>query len=266
MTPKQTRELARNIRVHVLRMLHHAGASHAGTCLSIADVLAVLYGTVLRVDPKQPELAGRDRLVVSKGHGAAAVYATLAERGFFPVEWLQTYCDDESPLAGHVTHRGVPGIEASTGSLGHGLAIGCGMALAASGATRVFVILSDGELNEGSTWESVFFAAHRRLCNLVAIVDVNRIQSFGRTAEVLDMEPLADKFAACGWDAVRIDGHDHEKLAAALAGGGERPRAILADTVKGKGVSFMEDKLAWHYQSPDRAQLAAALRELGEGA
>lgn len=265
MKSKSTNQLARNIRIRALQMLHHAKASHAGTCLSVADILAVLYGGVLNVSPKKPNLADRDRVVVSKGHSAAAVYAVLAELGFFPVSWLESYCRDESPLSGHVNHRGVPGVEASTGSLGHGLSIACGMALAAGTAKyRIFAILSDGELDEGSTWEAVLFAGHRPLNNLVAIVDVNRIQSFGRTADVLDLEPLAKKFDAFGWDAVRIDGHDHEQLTSQLAITANRPRAVLAETVKGKGVSFMEDKLEWHYRSPDDTQLAAALHELGE--
>ena len=260
-------ELARKIRVDVLRMTHKAGASHAGTSLSIADVLAVLYGSVLRIQATEPEWPDRDRLVVSKGHSAAAVYAVLAQSGFYPRTWLDTFCQDGSRLAGHVT-RGVPGVEASTGSLGHGLAIGCGMAIGAKRSRRryrVFVLMSDGECDEGSTWEAALFAPHHKLDNLVAIVDYNKIQSLGSVKEVLDLEPLAEKWRAFGWSVQEVDGHDHEQLLEALgraplAKG--RPSCIIAHTVKGKGVSFMEHQLAWHYKSPDAEQLRKALQEL----
>lgn len=245
-------------------MTHAARASHVGTCMSAADILAVLYGSALRVDPKQPAWVTRDRFLQSKGHGAAALYAVLAERGFFPVDWLDRYCQDGSPLAGHVTHRGVAGVEASTGSLGHGLSLGCGMALAGREVgSRSYVLLSDGELDEGSIWEAVLFAGHHRLDNLCAIVDYNKIQSFGRTADVLDLEPLDAKFQAFGWEVRVIDGHDHAALALALGTLAKgKPTAVVAHTVKGKGVSFMEDRLEWHYRSPSAEQLAAALAEL----
>jgi len=258
---------ARQIRRHVLRMVHKSRASHVGSCLSIADILAVLYGEVLRVRPAQPDWADRDRFVLSKGHAAAALYATLAERGFFPLEWLDTYCEDGSRLAGHVVHKGVPGVEVSTGSLGHGLPIAVGMALAAKRARadyRVFALLSDGECDEGSNWEAALFAPHHELSNLVAIVDYNRIQSFGRTAEVLCLEPFADKWRAFGWRVEEVDGHDARALAAILS---QRradgpPTVVIAHTVKGKGVSFMEDRLLWHYRSPDATELERALAEL----
>ncbi len=265
-----TRELARRIRVHCLRMTHHAAASHIGTCLSCADLLAVLYGTVLRVDPAAPQAPGRDRFILSKGHGAAAVYAVLAERGFLPREWLARYCDDGAPLAGHITHHGVPGVEFSTGSLGHGLGLGCGAALAAhrdGRPWRTFVLLSDGECDEGSTWEAALFAPHHRLDRLIAIVDYNKIQSFGSVREVLELEPLAEKWRAFGWAVREIDGHDHDAIHAALAGvpwDAGRPSCLIAHTIKGKGVGFMEGALLWHYRSPSNEQLAAALRELGE--
>ena len=270
-TPAQdTVELARRIRAHCVRMTHHAQASHIGTCLSMADLLAVLYSEVLRVDPARPEWADRDRFILSKGHGAAGLYAVLAERGFFPREWLATYGDDGGRLATHVVRYGVPGVDFSTGSLGHGLSVGCGMALAGKREGRpyrVFVQLSDGECDEGSTWEAVLFAPHHGLDNLVAIVDYNKIQSFGTVKEVLDLAPLADKWRAFRWGVREIDGHDHGQILEACravpfeAG---RPSAIIAHTVKGKGVRFMEDKLLWHYKSPDAEQLAAALAELGE--
>jgi len=212
-------ELARAIRAHALRMVHRASASHIGTCLSIADLLAVLYASVLRIDPQRPDWPARDRFILSKGHGAAIFYAVLAERGFFPRAWLEEYCRDGGRLCGHATSTGVPGVEVSTGSLGHGLSIASGMALAAKrerSPARVFVVLSDGELDEGSTWEAVLFAAHHRLDNLVAMVDYNKIQSFGRVAEVLDLDPLADKWRAFRWGVREIDGHDHATIAAAL--------------------------------------------------
>ncbi|MCE9606314.1 MAG: transketolase [Planctomycetia bacterium] len=263
------RELARRIRLHTLRMVHATKASHIGSCFSMTDILAVLYGSVLRVNPRRPEWDDRDRFVLSKGHGAAAIYAVLAERGFFPLAWLDTFCRDGSHLAGHITHHGVPGVEMSSGSLGHGLSTATGMALAGKSDARpyrVYALLSDGELDEGSSWEAILFAPHHKLDNLVAIVDYNKIQSFGTVDEVLPLDPLADKWRAFGWSVLEVDGHDPEALLAAfdqvpLVAG--RPTVVIAHTVKGKGVSFMEDKLAWHYKSPDDAQLATAYHELG---
>jgi transketolase len=265
------RALAARIRAHALRMVHRARASHIGSCFSMSDLLAVLYGAVLRVRPTEPDWPGRDRLLVSKGHAAAAEYAALAEAGFFPTSWLDSYCSDGTRLAGHVSHHGVPGVEVSSGSLGHGLSFGCGMALAGKhdGADyRVFVLLSDGECDEGSIWEAALFAPHHRLDNLVAVVDYNKIQSFGSVREVLDLEPFAAKWQAFGWAVVEVDGHDHAQVLAALTALPRtpgRPTAVIAHTVKGKGVAFMEGQLRWHYQSPNDGQLAAALEELGCG-
>jgi transketolase len=248
-------------------MTHSARSSHIGTCLSMADILAVLYDGVLRVDPARPRSQDRDRLVVSKGHGAAIVYAALAERGFFPLADLEAYCREGSPLTGHINHH-VPGIDFSTGSLGHGLPVACGLALGAkrSGAAwRTYAILSDGELDEGTNWEAALFAPHHGLDNLTAIVDYNRIQSFGRVSEVMELEPLADKWRAFRWSVVEVDGHDHAELRRALTSvpvQPGRPSLILAHTVKGKGVPFMEDDLLWHYRSPNAQELAAALAAL----
>jgi transketolase len=269
MEPVATIPLARAIRRRVLKMVHRARASHVGTCLSAADLIAVLYGRFLRVDPARPDWPDRDRFILSKGHGGAAVYAVLAERGFFPASWLEHYCADGSKLAGHIAHHGVPGVELSTGSLGHGLPIACGMALGArreGRPYRVWVLLSDGECDEGSNWEAILFAGHHRLDNLVALVDYNKIQSFGAVTEVLELEPLVDKWRAFGWAVRRIDGHDHEQIAEALSAvplEAGRPSVIIADTVKGKGVSFMEGLLAWHYRPPDDHQLSQALAEVG---
>jgi transketolase len=263
-----TKELATRIRRHALRMTHKARASHIGSGLSMADILAVIYGEVLRNDPLDPTNHERDRLVVSKGHAAAIVYAVLAEADFIPVDWLDGYCEDNSRLAGHVTHRNVPGVELSTGSLGHGLPVGAGMALAAKRDgrnSRVYVILSDGEMDEGSNWEAIQFAQQFKLDNLVAIVDYNKIQSFGRVSEVSELEPFADKWRAFNWGVREIDGHDHAVLSetfASLPFTAGQPNVVIAHTVKGKGVSFMEDKLAWHYKSANAEELALALAEL----
>jgi len=234
----------------------------------MADLLAVLYTCILRVDPSQPQWPDRDRLIVSKGHAAAAVWAVLAERGFFPMGWLDSFYQDGSHLAGHVT-SGVPGIEVSAGSLGHGLSVGCGMALAGRRSHtryRVFVLLGDGECDEGSVWEAAMFAPHHKLDNLVAIVDYNKIQSFGTVEEVLNLEPLAGKWESFGWAVREIDGHDVNQIESVLASvpfEEGRPSCIIADTIKGKGVSFMENLLAYHYKPPDDRQLRQALSELG---
>jgi transketolase len=251
-------------------MVHHARASHIGSCLSMADVLAVLYADVLRVDPARAKWPERDRFVLSKGHAAAILYAVLAERGFFPAALLETYCDDDSILTGHISCR-VPGVEVSSGSLGHGLPIACGMAMAASRAGRTwrtYALLSDGEMDEGSNWEAALFAGHHGLDNLLAVVDRNRLQGFGACEAVLDLEPLAEKWRAFRWGVREIDGHDHDEARAAFAEAPfrrGRPSVIIARTVKGKGVSFMENELAWHYRSPDDGQLARALAELEVG-
>lgn len=262
------RSLAKALRLRVLRMVHRAKASHVGGCLSAADLMAHPYGGWLRVDPRRPGWPERDRLIVSKGHTAALVYAALAEAGFFPPEWLDTYCEDGALLGGHVTSHGIPGVEVSTGSLGHGLPLGAGMALGlarAGSPARVAVLMSDGECDEGSTWEAALLAPHLRLGNLLAIVDANRIQSLGRVDEVAPLAPFAAKWRAFRWAVREIDGHDHRQIAEALAAfpfERDCPSVIIANTVKGKGVSFMEDRLLWHYRSPDDAQLAAAIAEI----
>lgn len=258
------------LRIDAVRMTHRARASHVGTCLSVADLLAVLYGSVLQVNPGRPDWADRDRFILSKGHGAAILYSALARSGFFPVDWLETYGEDGTRLAGHISHH-VPGVEVSTGSLGHGLSIGCGMALAGKRAGRpyrVYVLMSDGECDEGSLWEAALFAGHHRLDNLVAIVDYNKIQSLGTVTAVLDLEPFADKWRAFRWSVQAIDGHDHGQIHSALADiprEAGMPSVVVAHTIKGKGVSFMEDRLEWHYRSPNADQLTQALVELEAG-
>jgi transketolase len=264
----QLPELAQSIRVHALRMTSHANASHIGSGFSMADILAVLYGRVLKVDPQNPDWKERDRFVLSKGHGAATLYATLAESGFFPIDWLQYYSDDNQALAGHVAKTGVPGVELATGSLGHGLPVALGMAIACRAdalSSRVIALLSDGELNEGSNWEAIMLAGHLKCRNLTVVIDANAIQSFGRVSDILDLEPLADKWRAFGWHVTEVDGHDHAALHSALTvGNSHKPGVILARTIKGKGVSFMENKLEWHYRSASGENLEKALTELGE--
>jgi transketolase len=238
----------------------------------MADIIAVLYGGVLRVDPAQPRRPDRDRFILSKGHAGAAVYAALAETGFFPVEKLLTHYQDGSDLSGHVSHKGIPGVELSTGSLGHGLPVGVGMAYAGrhdGAAHRVFVLLSDGECDEGSNWEAILFAAHHQLDNLVAIIDYNKIQSLAPVADTLQLEPFADKWRSFGWAVREVAGHDHNDLRAAFARlplQGGKPSCVIAHTTKGKGVSFMENSVLWHYRTARGEELAAALRELEQAA
>lgn len=262
-----TEKLALRLRRHVVRMCNRGGSSHVASGLSIADIIAVLYGEVLRLDPANPHWPERDRFILSKGHAGACVYAALAERGFFDVSALDAHYRNGSKLSGHVSHKGVPGVEVSTGSLGHGLGIGAGMAFnlrRLGGDQRVFVVLSDGECDEGSVWEAAMFAGHHRLANLCAIIDYNKLQSIGRVSDTISLEPFGAKWRAFGWHAVRVDGHDHEALRSAFADrAGNRPTCIVADTVKGRGVSFMEDQVLWHYRAPRGEEYAAAMRELG---
>jgi len=262
-----TEDLALRLRRHVVRMCSSGGSAHVGSGLSIADIVAVLYGEVLRIDPERPDWLDRDRFILSKGHAGACIYAALAERGFFDVGELKAHYQNGSRLSGHVSHKGVPGVEVSTGSLGHGLGVGAGMALnlkRRGGKQRVFAVLSDGECDEGSTWEAALFAAHHRLDNLCIVVDYNKLQSLGAVSETVNLEPFTAKWRAFGWHAVRIDGHDHRALRAAFAEAhADRPTCIVADTVKGRGVSFMENDVLWHYRSPQGEEYAAAMRELG---
>jgi transketolase len=260
-------EFATRLRSHVLRMTAAARSSHVGSCLSAADLIAVLYGSVLRIDPSRPQWPDRDRLIVSKGHAAAVIYAALAEVGFFSPDELSDYGRNGGRLFGHVT-TGVPGVELSTGSLGHGFPVGVGMALAAKRdgqSWRVFVVMSDGECDEGSTWEAILFAGHHHLHNLVAIVDYNKIQSLASVEETLSLEPIADKWRAFGWEVIEVDGHDISALTAIfreVPGAGERPTVLIAHTIKGKGVSFMEGKVAWHYRFAEGEELERALAEV----
>ena len=264
----ECRALATTIRSHCLRMTHDGKGGHIGSMLSMAELLAVLYERILRVDPKNPKLPERDRFVLSKGHGGAAVYAVLAEKGFFPKDWMATYYRDAGKLMGHISHH-VPGVEFSTGSLGHGLPVATGMALAArvAGKThRIFCMMSDGDVDEGSTTEAIFFAKQQKLDNLIAILDYNKIQALGFTRDVIDLEPLTDRITASGWAVREVDGHNVEEIESVLkqvpfeTG---KPSWVTAHTVKGRGVSFLENTVASHYGYVNDDQLAAALQELG---
>ncbi len=261
---------ANEMRRDIVSMIAEAGSGHPGGSLSCVDILAALYfGGVLEHDPADPQKAGRDRFFLAKGHAAPALYAALAQAGYFPREELSTLRKLGTRLQGHPDSNQLPGVEVSTGSLGQGLSIaaGCAAGLALDGdRSAVFALLGDGECEEGQVWEAAMFAAHRRLDNLTAIVDRNGLQIDGRTSEVCDPGDLGAKFAAFGWDVRTVDGHDLEALvdvlSACKAERAGRPHALIAHTVKGKGVSFMEDQAGWHGKAPNAEQLEAALAEL----
>jgi transketolase len=265
-------DLARRVRRQSLRMVHRAGLGHPGGDLSAADILVTLYFGILRIDPQNPQAPGRDRFIMSKGHCSGALYTTLALRGFFPVSELDTYMQPLSRLNGHPNRNELPGVEANTGPLGHGLPIAVGAALAAKmddATWRTFVLTGDGELQEGSNWEAVMAAAHYGLNNLCVIVDRNGIQQGAPTESTMRMEPLADRFRAFGWAVREVGGHDCAAMLEAfnaLPAEAGKPTCILAHTVKGRGVSFIENRAEWHHHVPTDAELAAALTELGDGA
>ena len=261
---------ANDMRADIVRMIAEAGSGHPGGSLSCADILAALYfGGVLEHDPENPEWEGRDRFILAKGHAAPALYAALAQAGYIPREELATLRKLGSRLQGHPDSNQVPGVEVSTGSLGQGLSIAAGAAagLRLDGAPQtVFALLGDGECQEGQVWEAAMFATHRKLDNLVAIVDRNGLQIDGRTCDVCDPGDLGAKFAAFGWDVDEVDGHDLDALVAVLgaakAGRDGRPHAVIARTVKGKGVPFMENEAGWHGKAPNAEQAAEALAAL----
>ena len=260
-----TELLANRIRQNIVKMVHRAKASHVGSALSIADILAVLYGEVMSFDPVNHDWALRDRFILSKGHACVAVYSVLAEVGIIPKKNLTTYGDDFSWLMNHISHK-VDGVEFSTGALGHGLPFGVGKAMAANirgEKWRIFVLLGDGEMDEGANWEALMFAAHHKLSQLTAIIDYNKLQSLDYVANTLGLEPITDKLNAFGCSVHEIDGHDHQQILKSLSGDStEKPTVIVAHTTKGKGVSFMENRVGWHYKNPNDQQLAIALSEL----
>jgi len=258
-------ELARRARITALTACSRSGASHIGAALSVIDILAVIYGRVADVAPDRVDDPGRDIVLVSKGHSASGVYAVMAHAGYFPVEWMDDYYLDGSHLGGHVTAHGIPGVELSTGALGHALPFGVGRALVDKldgSDRRVFVVLSDGECAEGSNWEAALMAAHHSLGGITVVIDRNKLQILGRTEDVLGLEPFADKWRAFGWEVVDVDGHDHDALESEMRTRSSRPRAIIAHTTKGKGVDFMEDKVEWHTLVPNADHLAVAIAQL----
>jgi transketolase len=260
---------ARSVRAATVRMAHDGKTPHVGSALSAVDLLVALYFHAMRVDPTHGGAPDDDQFVLSKGHGCMSYYATLSARGYFPASLLASYAQNGGALPEHPTPGRIPGVRVATGSLGHGLAVAAGMAHARQldgRPGRVFTLLSDGECNEGTVWEAAMFAAGRHLDGLVAIVDYNKLQAMGRTDDVTALAPLAEKWRAFGWGTREIDGHDLATVVAtldALPFEPGRPSAIVAHTVKGKGVSFMEDDLEWHYRPPNDADLARALAELG---
>ncbi|PKL06112.1 MAG: transketolase [Spirochaetae bacterium HGW-Spirochaetae-9] len=262
--------MARHVRRAVLSMIYRSQTSHIGSAFSCMDLLCVLYAKALMVFPDAPEAPERDRFFLSKGHACAALYAVLAERGFFDASLLDSYAQNGSILMSHISSA-VPGVEFSTGSLGHALPVALGTAIAAkrrSEAWKTYVLMSDGELDEGSNWEAFLFAPSRRLDNLIAVIDKNKFQAMGRTRDILDNEDLGEKLRAFGWETWRIDGHDlgqiEDALAAARNSTNGMPKVIIADTIKGKGVSFMEDSIVWHYRAPDKDEYERAAKELGD--
>lgn len=267
---QKSKELAYKVRRHALDMTSRGGTAHIGSIFSMADIIAVLYADVLRYDPQNPKMAARDRFVLSKGHAGGGIYAALAECGFFPVSELETHCQNGSRLSGHVSHKGVPGVEVSTGSLGQGMPMAMGMAMAArmdGSAHSVYCVIGDGECDEGAVWESALIANQFKLDNFIVTVDFNKIQSLTSVEDTIRLEPLDQKWAAFGWHVIRIDGHDHAALHAAYAEakaarGQGKPIVIVADTVKGKGVSFMENDVLWHYRTARGAEYDAAVAEL----
>lgn len=268
---EKLKSTATAIRRHIITISAAANASHVGSALSPVEMITVLYFHAMRINPKKPDWENRDRFILSKGHGGAVLYAALAERGMMPKSLLNTFCLDNSCLPTHPVGArvsGVTGIEVTTGSLGHGLAMSIGIALAGTHDKKfytTYVMLSDGECDEGSVWESVLYAGVKKIDNLIAFIDYNKIQSFGRTADVLDLEPLAEKFRAFRWHVQEIDGHNFAEIATAIDNAKKikkMPHCIIAHTIKGKGISFMEDKLEWHYRSPTGELLEQALKEL----
>ncbi|MDB0018686.1 transketolase [bacterium] len=265
MSSAELDERSRYLRLMAIEALDGGSRGHIGSTMSLIEILRTLYDSILAFEPGNPQWPGRDRLILSKGHGCIALYVLLADRGFFPEADLRDFCAFSSPLGGHPEFGHVPGVEASTGALGHGLSLGVGMAQAAKirgDKHHVFVILGDGELDEGSVWEAALSAAHRNLTNLTLIVDYNKMQSYGPIHDVWSLEPLADKFTAFGFSVTEVDGHDVGALAGALGKKNlDRPRAVIAHTVKGKGIDFAEGRADWHHKSRLNGEDISNLRE-----
>ncbi|MCT4661464.1 MAG: transketolase [Tissierellales bacterium] len=266
---QEFQSIATTIRQEIVKMLHLSKSGHPGGSLSAADIMTVLFFDEMNIDPKNPKKADRDRFVLSKGHAAPVLYAALAERGFFDKSELSTLRKINSELQGHPNMNDTPGVDMSTGSLGQGISAASGMALANKideTSNRVYALLGDGEVQEGLVWEAAMFAAHYKLDNLTAVLDFNGLQIDGKNSEVMSIEPIDKKWEAFGWHVVKIDGHNFEEIQAAFKEAREtkgQPTIIIAKTVKGKGVSFMENEAGWHGQAPNDEQTAQALKELG---
>lgn len=262
------KRIAHQAREQVLISACHSGSCHIASSLSPIDLLVALYFDILNINPKQPWLKHRDRLIFSKGHGGLGLYAVLVQRGFFSKKLLTNYAKDNTKLTVHPVRKSAPGLEATTGSLGHGLSLGAGLALAAKRSQqnwRTFVVMSDGECDEGSTWEAVMMAGQLKLDNLIAIVDYNKLQGFGRTKDVIDLEPFAAKWRAAHWATAEINGHNFKEILKALRSVPKnpgKPTVIIAHTVKGRGVPYMENKLAWHYLNIKPEDLTKTLKSL----
>ena len=265
----ECRALSTKVHKHCLKMVCKGKSGHIGSMLSMADILPVVYTQILNVDPANPKKEDRDRFILSKGHGGAALLATLAELGFFPLEWLNEYYCDNGKLSGHISHH-IPGVEFSTGSLGHGLPVACGMAMAAKQANkkhRIFCMSSDGDLNEGSSWEAIMLAGQHHFDNLVMLVDYNRLQALGKSKDIIDLESLKEKLEIFGWCAIEVDGHDQMAVYESLRDlplCNNKPSAIIYRTVKGKGVSFMENDYKWHYGGLTEELRDKAIKEVEE--
>lgn len=258
-------KISKNIRKNIIRMVNKGGSSHVGSALSCVDLLVCLYSDYLKFDPNNPNWEERDIFILSKGHAGSAVYATLSEFGFFSEEKLLTHYQNGSDLSGHVSHKNVPGVEFSTGSLGHGLSVATGNALALkkqNSKRKVCVLLSDGECDEGSVWEAAMFAAHHKLNNLLCIIDYNKLQSLTSIEQTLGLEPFSDKWRSFGWETREVDGHDHKSIIEEIKKTSQRPLCLIAHTIKGKGISFMENSVLWHYRSPQGEEFENALKEL----
>jgi len=267
-TIEDLKGIARKLRRHVITMISTAGSGHPGGSLSAADIVTALYFHVMRHDPANPHWPDRDRFILSKGHAAPVLYAALAECGYFPMEWLTTLRKTGTCLQGHTDSRLTPGVDMSAGSLGQGLSVGIGMALAArldNKDYRTYVLMGDGECQEGQIWEAAMFAPNNKLNNLTAIVDYNGLQLDGFTRQIMDLEPFVEKWRSFKWEVLQVDGHDMKQLVEALQKAAQvkdKPIVIVAKTIKGKGVSFMENNVDWHGKAPDKSQTEIALREL----
>lgn len=262
-------EMAKQIRIDSVKMTNKAHSGHVGSMLSMAEIISVLYEEILNVDPKNPQMEDRDRFILSKGHAAAAVYSALSQKGFIPREWLDRYYCDDGKLMGHISHK-VPGVEFSTGSLGHGLPVAVGMAIAARYANskrRVFCLVSDGDLNEGSSWEAIMFAAQEHLSNLTMIVDYNQIQALGFSKDIENLAPLDKKLEEFGWSAKIIDGHNIDQIREALTGvpfDSNKPSVIIANTVKCRGIDYLENTVESHYRFVPDEKIEGVIAELKE--